>query len=170
MTQPAPGALGTSILFDVFTGNQAVARLLAVAMRDGPLTPADYAIYSAIFELEAASPTTIADRLGVRLTTFMDQLRAIVERGHARRLGNPDDRRSYRVVLTNEGLAAHRAANRQFEAAYASFVRELRTADADGERLARRGLALVRDAAARALAGVGSEPAVSGRRPVSRAG
>ena len=117
--------LGTSLLFDVFALNQAVGRLLAAAMRETPLTPAEYAVYSAIFELEAGTPTALARRLGMRLTTFMDQLRTIVERGHARRIDNPDDGRSYRVVLTAAGLAAHRAANLAFESAYAAFAREL---------------------------------------------
>ena len=56
MTEPQAGPLGTSLLFDVFALNQAVGRLLNAAMRDGPLTPGEYAVYSAVFELEAATP------------------------------------------------------------------------------------------------------------------
>jgi DNA-binding MarR family transcriptional regulator len=139
--------LDTSILFDVFALNQSVGRLLARAMRDGPLTPAEYAIYSAIFELEAASPTQVAARLGIRLTTFMDQLRVIESRGHARRVGHPSDRRSYRIVLTVAGLAAHRRANRDFERADEEFGRHL----PDGVAPAKRVLQNVRAAADAAL-------------------
>ena len=121
-----PDPLETSLLFDVFALNQAVGRLLAEAMRDGPLSPSEYAIYSAIFELEAASPTELAARLGMRLTTFIDQLRLIEARDHARRIPNPTDRRSYRVALTGEGLAAHRAATVLFETAADPFVRGAR--------------------------------------------
>jgi DNA-binding MarR family transcriptional regulator len=117
--------LETSLLFEVFALNQAVARFLRDAMRDGPLTPAEFAVYSAVFELEAAAPTRIAARLGMSLTTFMDQLRVMEARGHARRVDHPSDRRSYRLVLTAEGLAAHRAANRSFEAAYDAFAAAL---------------------------------------------
>jgi len=138
--------LGTSVLFDVFALNQSVARLLEDAMHDGPLTPAEYAIYSAVFELEAATPTELAARLGMRLTTFMDRLHQLEARGHARRVDHPTDRRSYRVVLTAEGLAAHGAANRRFEGAYSVFEAEL----PDGEAPAKVGLAIVRDAADRA--------------------
>lgn len=137
------GALGTSILFDVYALNQAVGRLLSGAMRDGPLTPAEYAVYSAIFELEVATPTELAARLGMRLTTFMDHLRLIEGRGHARRLPHPSDGRSYRVNLTNAGLEAHRGANRLFEAAYREFVAEL----PNGEAAAQRALETVRRAA-----------------------
>jgi DNA-binding MarR family transcriptional regulator len=156
------GALATSLLFDVFALNQAVGRLLATAMRDGPLTPAEYAVYSAIFELESATPTALAARLGMRLTTFMDQLRLVEDRGHARRLRHPHDGRSYLVALTATGLEAHRAANRQFEAAYSAFTASLQ----GGEAVAKRALALVRDAADAALA----VESVSPRQPAGRAG
>jgi DNA-binding MarR family transcriptional regulator len=137
-------------LFDVFALNHAVGRLLAEAMRDGPLTPGEYAVYSAVFELEAASPTELAARLGMRLTTFMDQLRLLESRLHARRIGHPRDGRSYRVVLTAAGLAAHRAANGQFEAAFLAFVSHL----PDGEAAAKAGLSVIREAADAALAGL----------------
>jgi DNA-binding MarR family transcriptional regulator len=146
----AAGPLGTSILFDVFALNQAVGHLLAAAMRDGPLTPGEYAVYSAVFELEAASPTTLAARLGLRLTTFMDQLRLMEGRGHASRISHPSDRRSYRVALTANGLEAHRAANRLFEAAYRAFEAHLPY----GEASAKEGLRAVRDAAEAAIAEV----------------
>jgi DNA-binding MarR family transcriptional regulator len=144
---PAPGAPSTSLLFDVFALNQAVGRLLAAAMRDGPLTPNEYAVYSAVFELESATPTQLAGRLGMRLTTFMDQLRMLEGRGHARRVDHPTDRRSYRVVLTSAGLTAHREANVRFERAFAAISSHL----PDGEPAAKAGLDVVRQAAAAAL-------------------
>ena len=148
MPAARPDPLETSILFDVFALNQAVGRLLATAMRDGPLTPGEYAIYSAIFELEAASPTELAARLGMRLTTFVDQLRAIQGRSHARRIAHPTDRRSYHVVLTAAGLEAHRAANRLFEGAYQAFTRQL----PEGVESAKQALEVVRRAADAAIA------------------
>lgn len=157
---PAPASgepLETALLFDVFALNQAVGALLAETMRDGPLTPAEYAVYSAIFELEAASPTEIAARLGMPLTTFMDRLRQVERRGHARRVPNPIDGRSYRVVLTADGLAAHRGANQRFERAYVVFDREL-----GDDAAAKAAFRDVREAARRArarLAGVDQGPA-----------
>ena len=158
--------MGTSILFDVFALDQAVSRLLAAAMRDGPLTPGEYAIYSAVFELEAATPTELAARLGMRLTTFMDQLRLLEGRGHARRVEHPRDRRSYRVVLTNAGLEAHRAANRRFESAFQAFVSQL----PDGEAAAKAGLLVVREAAEAAVTGFAEAAGPSPPQKVGRAG
>lgn len=158
-SRPVP--LQTSVLFDVFALNQAVGRMLADALRDGPLTPSEYAVYSAILELEAASPTRLATRLGMRLTTCIDQLRLVVARGHARRVPHPTDRRSYRVVLTASGLTAHRAAGVLFEAAAERFTRELR----GGEEAASAALRAMRAAADAARL----EPA-SRRRRVDPAG
>ncbi|MBI2780198.1 MAG: hypothetical protein HYX55_00185 [Chloroflexi bacterium] len=154
----------TSILFDVFALSQAVGRLLATAMRDGPLTPSEYAVYSAVFELEAASPTQLAARLGMRLTTFMDQLRLLEARGHARRIDHPTDGRSYRVVLTAAGRDAHRTANRRFEDAARAFRANL----PDGEAAAKAGLLAVRTAADAAMSRLAGNP--SPRRLAGRAG
>ena len=158
------GPLRTSLLFDVFALGQSVGRLLSEAMRDGPLTPAEYAVYSAIFELEAASPTALSARLGMRLTTFTDQLRAIEGRGHAARVDNPADRRSYRVVLTAAGLGAHRAANRAFERADAAF----RAGLPEGEGPAKAALRTIREASDAARGDL--ESGVSRRPRVGRAG
>jgi DNA-binding MarR family transcriptional regulator len=153
--------LGTSILFDVFALNHAVGRLLVAAMREGPLTPGEYAVYSAIFELEAASPTELSARLGMRLTTFVDQLRLMEQRGHASRMSHPSDRRSYQVVLTAAGLEAHRAANRLFEGAYQALQGHL----PDSEASAKHGLLVVREAAEAAIAEIA--PPGAGRRVAS---
>lgn len=127
----------TSLLFDVFALNQAVGRLLGTVMADGPLTPAEYALYSAVFELEAASPTAIADRLGMPLTTLVDRLREVEARGHARRLPNLADGRSHLVVLTAAGLAAHAASGRLFEIAHRAVIETLPAAEDAGEQIRR---------------------------------
>lgn len=156
----------TSILFDVFALGQSVGRLLAAAMRDGPLTPAEYAVYSAVFELEAATPTRLAARLGMRLTTFMDQLRLLEARGDAVRVEHPTDGRSYRVALTTAGLEAHRGANRLFEDAYAAFAASL----PQGEAAARACLATIRRAADGAASAVSERAPATPRRRLDRAG
>src|SRR5690349_15738534 len=103
-----------SLFFDVFALGHSIGRLLAVAMADSPLTPEDYAIYSAIFEDERITPTALARRLGMPLTTAMDQVARLESRGHARRSPDPRDGRASLITLTAQGLAAHRDANRFF--------------------------------------------------------
>lgn len=140
--------VATSLLFDVFALNQAVGRLLGTVMAEGPLAPAEYALYSALFELEAASPTTLAERLGMPLTTLIDRLRDVEARDHARRLPNPLDGRSHLVVLTAAGLSAHAAAHGLFEIAHRAVSEALPSSEAT----AKRGLQVVRGAVDAALA------------------
>jgi DNA-binding MarR family transcriptional regulator len=132
----------TSLLFDIFALNQALARLLDAYMAESPLSPSAYALYSAIFEPESIKPTELAARLGMPLTTVMDHLARLAARGDIARMPDPDDRRATRVVLTASGLAAHRAANVSFEKAYRAFDAALGRGEAD----AQRALRAVRDA------------------------
>jgi DNA-binding MarR family transcriptional regulator len=159
VTQSEAAAVGTSLLFDVYAVNQAVGRMLSEAMRDGPLTPSEYAIYSAVFELESATPTSLAGRLGMRLTTFMDQLRILESRGHAARIPHPTDGRSYKVVLTATGREAHRAANHRFEEAAQVF----RSSLPGGEPAAQACLRSIREAAERTMLEVASPRPRAGR-------
>lgn len=151
-------------MFDVFALGQAVGRLLASAMRDGPLTPSEYAVYSAVFELEAATPTQLAARQGMRLTTFMDQLRLLESRGDARRVPHPTDGRSYKVVLTSAGREAHLAANKRFEDADRAIWSHLREREASPQACLRA----IKDAAESAMADVAV--VASPRRQAGRAG
>jgi DNA-binding MarR family transcriptional regulator len=162
------GAPDTSLLFDVFALGQAVGRLLAGALRDGPLTPAEYAVYSAVFELEAATPTQLSARLGMRLTTFMDQLRLLESRGHARRVPHPTDGRSYKVVLTAGGREAHLAANRRFEDAHRAIQSHLRESDLGDA--AQACLRTIRGAAEAAMRDVAEGAGASPRPRAGRAG
>jgi DNA-binding MarR family transcriptional regulator len=144
----------TSLLFDVFALSQAVGRLLDSHMADSPLTPSEYAFYSAIFETESITPTALAVRLGMPLTTVMDHLARLEVRGHCFRMTDPLDRRATRVVLTAAGLGAHRAANASFERAYQAFENTLTRDESDLQQA----LAEVRAAAELAtLAAPGSQ-------------
>ncbi|MDP9281275.1 MAG: hypothetical protein M3P38_04175 [Chloroflexota bacterium] len=135
-----------SIFFELYAVTQAVRELLRSTMADGPLTPEEYAVYSAVFEAESLTPTVMARALSMPLTTVMERVRLLEGRGHARRVAHPADRRSYRLVLTAAGLAAHRQASQQFEIAYRAFL-DAHTAD---ERRTQQRLAQLRSAAERA--------------------
>jgi len=136
MTGP-PRHTTYSLFFDLFVLGQRVRELLAVAMATSPLRADEYAIYSVVFEDEAVSPTSMAAQLAMPLTTVVDAIRTMERRGHARRMPNPRDGRSYLVVLTGEGLRAHADAHDRFDVAYQAFVAEL----AEGAPTARRNIA-----------------------------
>lgn len=147
----------SSVFLEVFALSQAIGELLGDAMAAGPLTPAEYAVYSVVFEEEAVTPTDMGRRLGMPKTTVMERVRVMEERGHARRVAHPEDARSYRLVLTASGLAAHRQAHDLFDAAYQAFLREHRGSEAaDKARLERLRTSV--QAAAKRKAGLAGRP------------
>jgi DNA-binding MarR family transcriptional regulator len=114
-----------SLLFELYAASRAVGDLLATAMADSPLTPEEYAVYSVLFDEGPHAPTELAHRTGMPPTSMSHFVRGMLERGHAKRAPAPDDRRSYRIVLTPAGLAAHGAASAAFEEADQRFIRAL---------------------------------------------
>ena len=92
-----------SLLFDVFVLHQRVRSLLARALSGTGLRSDEYAVYSVLFERGPLTPTQLAARLAMPVTTTLDYLRVMLRRGHVRRARNPADGRSYTVSLTVEG-------------------------------------------------------------------
>ena len=103
-----------SPLFHLFTANQRAHALLNRAMQNSPLSAEEYAAYSVIFEVDHITPSDFARTLGLPLTTALDRVRAMLHRGHIRKLRNPRDQRSYLLELTAAGRKAHRGANAHF--------------------------------------------------------
>ena len=116
-TSRDPSETTLSPLYYLFVAGQRARQLLAVAMVDSPLTPEEYALYSAIFELAPVAPTRLADEIGLPLTTLLDRLRALESAGHVDRAVNPADRRSFVVRLTDDGRRLHTEAGARFEVA-----------------------------------------------------
>ncbi|MFZ0492073.1 MAG: helix-turn-helix domain-containing protein [Acidimicrobiia bacterium] len=124
-----------SILFDLFAAGQRAKRLLALAMAEAPLRPEEYAVYSVMFDRGPSTPTEMARILGMPVTTVLDHIRAMTDRGHVERSTNPRDGRSYLARLTNSGLDVHQEAARAFDRAMVPLARHLGP-NADGVRRA----------------------------------
>lgn len=120
--EPRPDPSETSLLYDWFVATQHIRRLLAGAMTGAPLTSEDYAAYSAVLEFGPMPPTSLARRLGAPLTTVLDLVRTMEERGHLERTRNPNDGRSYLVSLTSAGRRLHLETNRYFEVAMSRLL------------------------------------------------
>lgn len=114
-----------SVLFELSAASRAVGELVAAAMADSPLTPDEYAVYSVLFDEGPHAPTELARRTGMPPTSMSHFVRGMLERGHAERSPAPDDRRSYRIILTPAGLRAHAAASAAFAEADQRFIRAL---------------------------------------------
>jgi DNA-binding MarR family transcriptional regulator len=128
-----------SLLFEVFAAARGVGELVAAALVDAPLTPEEYAVYSVLFDEGPHGPTELARRCGMPATSMTHFVRAMTARGHAERAASAEDRRSYRIVLTAAGLAAHAETSLAFAAAEERFAEAL-LVDDDAARAALRAI------------------------------
>src|SRR5215469_5693450 len=141
-----------SLLFDLFAVSNRVRVLLRQAMANAGLRPDEYAIYSAVFK--AGPQAGVGHRLAEQdANAVSDYVQTMSSRGHARRWGNPIDSRSVLVALTDEGLAAHRAARVSF----AKVSNRLRQALPLPEQEVIRALHALDDAVGQLLAELGTE-------------
>ena len=126
-----------SLLFELYAASRASSELIHAAMADAPLTPEEYAVYSVIFDEGPHAPTELARRAGMPPTSMSHFVRAMLERGHAERAPSREDRRSYRIVLTEAGLGAHAASSRAFQEANDRFIGALAVDEEDARAILR---------------------------------
>jgi len=105
-----------TILLDFFVTNQPREPLIAAALAPTELPPEDYPIYVLAGAEGPWTPTGLAERTRMPLSTVLFRLRRLEQRGHAERVPNPDDRRSYLVRLTPAGESLLADARPRFRA------------------------------------------------------
>ncbi len=155
-----PGDDGYTLLFDVWILANSTRTVLDDALRPSGLGAEEFALYSAIRRDGGITPTELASLMALPPTTVSSIVARLERRGHVRRAPNPDDARSYRIQLTEPGLAAHGAAAGFFAAVLAKVESVLGPGIAE----ARAGLAAIRDAV-RAADGDGWAPRSGGPHP-----
>jgi DNA-binding MarR family transcriptional regulator len=92
-----------TVLFEVFWTQQKRERLIETALAGTDLPPEDYPLYVLIGAEGPWTPTGLAARLGMPLSTVIFRVKRIEQRGHAERVPNPDDGRSFLIRLTPKG-------------------------------------------------------------------
>jgi DNA-binding MarR family transcriptional regulator len=132
-----------TILLDLFRTNQVRERLIATAVEGLELPPEDYPFYVIIGAEGPWTPTALAARLEMPLSTVLFRVRRLEKRGHAERAPNPDDRRSFLVELSAEGQELLGQARPRFRALALAVEERL-----GGEHVSglRGGLGRLRDA------------------------
>jgi DNA-binding MarR family transcriptional regulator len=103
-----------SLSFDVFAVSQRLGAYLERALAGTGIRPAEYAVYSLMLEAGPRTPSELAAMLGVPPSTLSTYLGGMLGRGDARRIPNPADGRSVRVILTDRGRAVVRRVNPPF--------------------------------------------------------
>ena len=98
-----PDTSPPTILFEVFWTQQMRKRLVVTALSGVDLPAEDYPFYVMIGAEGPWTPTGLAERLMMPLSTVLFRFRGLERRGHAERVPNPDDGRSFLMRLTPEG-------------------------------------------------------------------
>jgi len=104
-----------SLLFDLFVTSNRIRRLVEVVLQDAPLRGEEYAMYSLLFDHGPLTATEMRRALAMPLSTLLDHLRAMEDRGHLRRRPHPRDGRAQQLSLTLEGTTQHRLTNAFWE-------------------------------------------------------
>ena len=103
-----------TILFEVFWTQQKRKRLLEAALAGIDLPPEDYPFYVTIGADGPLTPTRMAEILDMPLSTVVFRVRRLERRGHAERIDNPDDGRSFLIRLTPAGRSLLNKARPRF--------------------------------------------------------
>jgi DNA-binding MarR family transcriptional regulator len=98
---PATGP--PNILFEIFWSNQKRARLIETALDGIDLPPEDYPFYVLIGAEGPLTPTDLAARLEMPLSTVLFRVRRMERRRHTERVRHPEDGRSFLLRLTPAG-------------------------------------------------------------------
>jgi DNA-binding MarR family transcriptional regulator len=97
------GSGGPTILLDLFLTNQRRKRMIEAALAEAELPAEDYPLYVLVGAEGPWTPTALARRLEMPLSTMLFRLGRLERRGHAERVPHPEDGRSYLIQLTKEG-------------------------------------------------------------------
>ena len=125
---PATGP--PTILFEVFWTQQKRKRLVEVALAGIDLPPDDYPFYVTIGADGPLTPTGLAELLDLPLSTAIFRVKRLERRGHAERIENPADGRSFLIRLTPSGrrlLAKARPRFRRYAEAVEARLGEAKT-------------------------------------------
>ena len=98
-----PRSTQPTILFEVFWTQQKRKRLIENALAQVDLPPEDYPVYVLIGAEGPWTPTGLAERLEMPLSTVIFRVKRLEARGHAERVPNPVDGRSFLIRLTRKG-------------------------------------------------------------------
>jgi DNA-binding MarR family transcriptional regulator len=92
-----------TVLFEVFWAHQKRTRLIERALENVELPAEDYPFYVLIGAEGPWTPTGLAERLLMPLSTVIFRVKRLERRGHAERVPNPEDGRSFLIRLTPDG-------------------------------------------------------------------
>ncbi|MGO4597699.1 MarR family winged helix-turn-helix transcriptional regulator [Terrabacter sp. 2RAF25] len=132
----------SNVLFDVWLVSRAATALVDEAVRAAGLDADEFAVYSVLSSTAGMTPTELARWMAAPATTVSSYVKRFERRGHVRKVAHPEDRRSYRVELTEAGRRAHQVAGELFLPTLHEVTRRVGggTADTHGRLRALHGI------------------------------
>ena len=106
------GAHRNTVLLQLWTAAHMAERLVDEHLKRLGVSDEQFALLSLIGLYGPVTPTALATRMGVPLTTLADAVRRLDARGEIERLPNPEDGRSHLLTLSPAGHARRKAAHR----------------------------------------------------------
>ena len=94
---------GVDLTFLMWLTARGTTALMDATVAAAGLTGDEFAVYSILAASETTTPSTLSRWMAAPPTTVSSYVKRFETRGHVRRVPNPDDRRSYRIVLTEAG-------------------------------------------------------------------
>ena len=113
------------LLLKAATTSQYVARVVEQHLEPVGIPGYLLALVTHVRDHAPVTPSQISLASGVPMTTLRDNIQRLVDRRLVRRTRNPDDGRSYRLVLTARGESMIRAADPALAEAYSALRRLL---------------------------------------------
>jgi DNA-binding MarR family transcriptional regulator len=105
------GAHRNTVLLQLWTAAHMAERLVDEHLQRLGVSDEQFALLSLIGLYGPVTPTALATRMGVPLTTLADAVRRLDARGEIERLPNPEDGRSHLLTLSAAGQARRKAAH-----------------------------------------------------------
>lgn len=113
------------LLLDLWSAAVRTEELVERSVERTGMPAENFALHSMIGMKGPITPTAIAERTGVPLSTVVFRVRKLIVAGFVRRAPNPNDRRSYLLTLTDEGRQVLNRAMPGFRSAVRSMQSRL---------------------------------------------
>ena len=136
-----------SLLLDLYVASALAGELVKEALRGQEVPAEDLAFYAVIGGEGPLTPSTLATRIGMPLSTTLFRTRRMLDRGHLERAPNPADGRSHLVHLSPAGQKAWDATAPSFH----TLARQIEEQLGTDPELVRAALAALSTAIDRAL-------------------
>jgi DNA-binding MarR family transcriptional regulator len=111
---------------------QLAGTLIVQVVEGSEVTATEYALTSWLAVQRSATPSQLADELGLAPTTLSAMIDRLVQKGQIRRIPHPDDGRSYLLELTPQGQKTNVRNSRRLERVIGDLRAEL---DSDPEEI-----------------------------------